>query len=93
MEAFFLGCVIGNDDHLFRYQTIQLQQQGVGVLLIIRAQGRTQLPDFFFHAEALAGNIAFGMGFDGIQDVRNVSHQWIPCLKRPACRARRRAGV
>ena len=51
--------VIGDDD-LVEYQTVQFQQQGVRVLLVIRAQGRTQFFDLFLDEAKLLDDGAVG---------------------------------
>ena len=67
-------------DDLVEYQTVQFQQQGVRVVLVIRAQGRTQFFDLFLDEAKFLDDGAVGMGFDGIQDCGDGDHRWLPFM-------------
>ena len=57
-----------------------LRKQGVRVVLVIRAQGRTQFFDLFLDEAKLLDDGAVGMGFDGIQDCGDGDHRWLPFM-------------
>jgi hypothetical protein len=83
------GAGIGGDDDLVGQQAVQLQQQGVGVLLVIRVEGRAQFLDLLLDEAKLWDDGAFSVRFDGVQDGGDSDHQWLPFIAEkngPACR-------
>jgi hypothetical protein len=78
----------GGDDDLVGQQAVQLQQQGVGVLLVIRVEGRAQFLNLLLDEAKLWDDGALSVRFDGVQDGGDGDHRWIPFIAEkngPAC--------
>jgi hypothetical protein len=95
LEGLLYDHVIG-DDNLIGQQAVQLQQQGVRVLLVIRVEGRAQFLDLLLDEAKLWDDGALSVRFDGVQDGGDGDHQWLPFIAGktgPACQGRSAGGL
>ena len=79
LEDWLDDYVIGEDD-LVGQKAVQLQQQGVRVLLVIRVEGWAQFLDLLLDEAKLRDDGALSVRFDGVQDGGDGDHQWLPFI-------------